>query len=85
MDPTEEPVRAGYYPAIKGGLLNDGRYIIIGKLGWGQRSSTWVVRDIKYVSRIVFHYPAKGYQGNREKLSRCKDPHRRCHRTYFRT
>ena len=51
---SEEPLQLsqqdgfGYYPARLGDLLNDGRYEIIGKLGWGQHSSTWLVADVKY-------------------------------------
>ncbi|KAF5320258.1 hypothetical protein D9611_011259 [Ephemerocybe angulata] len=35
----------GYFPGEIKQSLNNGRYTIIRKLGWGPRSSTWLVRD----------------------------------------
>ena len=35
----------GYFPAQPGQILQDGTWTIIRKLGWGPRSSTWLVVD----------------------------------------
>jgi serine/threonine-protein kinase SRPK3 len=40
----------GYYPARPGDLVSRDRYKIIGKLGWGKHSSTWVVANVEYAS-----------------------------------
>jgi len=35
----------GYFPARIGMLLNNSRYEVLRKLGWGPHSSTWLVSD----------------------------------------
>ncbi|KAF8582704.1 kinase-like protein [Ramaria rubella] len=37
----------GYYPVWLGQRLEEGRYCIVRKLGWGQISSVWLARDLK--------------------------------------
>ncbi|KAG6911426.1 hypothetical protein DXG01_016523 [Tephrocybe rancida] len=51
----EEPLDAvvGYIPAKPDDILNDGRYTILRKLGWGLRSSTWLVADNKDPESIL--------------------------------
>ena len=39
----------GYYPACPGLKLKEGRYEVIRKLGYGPRSSVWLVEDLKCV------------------------------------
>ncbi|KAJ3520420.1 hypothetical protein NMY22_g12768 [Coprinellus aureogranulatus] len=41
----EEPLNAGYFPGTPNQVLNNGTYTIVRKLGWGTRSSTWLVRQ----------------------------------------
>ncbi|KAJ3524109.1 hypothetical protein NMY22_g11146 [Coprinellus aureogranulatus] len=41
----EEPLNAGYFPGTPNQSLNNGTYTIVRKLGWGTRSSTWLVRQ----------------------------------------
>lgn len=38
---------SGYFPARFGQCLDEGRYVIVRKLGWGQYSSVWLARDRK--------------------------------------
>ncbi|KAJ3532721.1 hypothetical protein NMY22_g7629 [Coprinellus aureogranulatus] len=52
---SEEPLHSGlsvnagfgYYPANAHQILDGGKYTIVRKLGWGPRSSTWLVRRTK--------------------------------------
>ena len=37
----------GYYPTYPGLKLKEGRYEVIRKLGYGPRSSVWLVEDSK--------------------------------------
>jgi len=46
LDLTREQ-GAGYFLARSGMLLKDGRYRIIRKLGYGSRSSVWLVDDLQ--------------------------------------
>ena len=43
--PTSEGF--GYYPAYPSLKLKEGRYEVIRKLGYGPRSSVWLVEDFK--------------------------------------
>jgi serine/threonine-protein kinase SRPK3 len=43
----------GFYPLRLGECLDDQRFIIISKLGWGGFSSVWLARDRKYVQAPV--------------------------------
>ena len=43
--PTSEGF--GYYPAYPSLKLKEGRYEVIRKLGYGPRSSLWLVEDFK--------------------------------------
>ncbi|QRV90422.1 kinase domain protein [Ceratobasidium sp. AG-Ba] len=56
-DPTSYPEedlrfdkkgRASYYPAWLGQHIQDGKYIIVRKLGWGQYSSVWLAKDREF-------------------------------------
>ena len=38
----------GYFPARLGQTLQEGRYCIVRKLGWGQYSSVWLAKDRGY-------------------------------------
>lgn len=40
--------RGGYHPIRLGGLLKDGRYKILHKLGWGGYSTVWAARDQRF-------------------------------------
>ncbi|ETW82895.1 hypothetical protein HETIRDRAFT_54479 [Heterobasidion irregulare TC 32-1] len=42
------PDNLGYFPARLGHPLEQGRYRIIRKSGWGQYSSVWLAKDKKY-------------------------------------
>lgn len=43
----------GYYPARLGQEFhNEGRYVIVRKLGWGRYSSVWLARDCRRVYAI---------------------------------
>ena len=52
MDWPEEPLdlprdhHGGFYDASLGVTLNS-RYVVVRKLGWGQHSNVWLVRDVK--------------------------------------
>lgn len=37
----------GYFPLLPGQKLDDGRWTIVRKLGWGPRSSTWLAQSRK--------------------------------------
>jgi serine/threonine-protein kinase SRPK3 len=40
---------AGFYPLRLGEALDDERFVIIRKLGWGGYSTVWLAKDLKYV------------------------------------
>jgi len=42
----------GYHPVHLGEILVD-RYVIMQKLGWGQFSTVWLARDMKYENTFV--------------------------------
>jgi hypothetical protein len=50
-EPLDHPVeeRGGFYNVSLGTTLNS-RYKIVRKLGWGQHSSVWLAKDIRYVT-----------------------------------
>ncbi|SCU79623.1 LAFA_0B04412g1_1 [Lachancea sp. 'fantastica'] len=35
----------GYHPAFRGEMYNNGRYILVRKLGWGHFSTVWLAKD----------------------------------------
>ncbi|KAL1681181.1 kinase-like domain-containing protein [Schizophyllum commune] len=42
---TDGKDNPGYFPARLGQALDEGRYCIVRKLGWGQYSSVWLAKD----------------------------------------
>lgn len=44
---------AGFYPLRLGETLDDGRFVITRKLGWGGYSTVWLARDREYVLEIL--------------------------------
>lgn len=50
----EEPLNLGYFPADIGLALNGGAYTIVRKLGWGSRSSTWLVRQTPDDDEVLY-------------------------------
>lgn len=46
-EPLHRYQRGGYHPVHLGDYLNNGRYKILHKLGWGGYSSVWVARDTR--------------------------------------
>ncbi|KAG6236571.1 hypothetical protein E4U47_001131 [Claviceps purpurea] len=50
-DADAEPLHryrpGGYHPLLVGDVLNDGRYKILHKLGWGGFATTWAAKDRK--------------------------------------
>jgi len=40
--------KGGYHPTNLGDIFN-GRYVVIGKLGWGIHSTVWLVEDQRLV------------------------------------
>lgn len=56
----EEPLNAppskgyGYFPAFPGLKLDGGRYEVVHKLGFGPRSSVWLVKDTVQVPCLVW-------------------------------
>ncbi|EEQ86203.1 hypothetical protein RJZ56_003596 [Blastomyces dermatitidis] len=48
-DPEEEDLKdyceGGYHPVYPGETYNEGRYIVLRKLGWGHFSTVWLSRD----------------------------------------
>lgn len=50
--PSEEPdyyKPGGFHPISLGDTFHDDRYTILRKLGYGQYSTVWLARDVKYV------------------------------------
>ncbi|KAL0569080.1 serine/threonine protein kinase, CMGC [Marasmius crinis-equi] len=43
----EDYVEGGYHPVQIGETFNNGRYIIVRKLGWGHFSTVWLAKDTK--------------------------------------
>ncbi|KAG7095483.1 hypothetical protein E1B28_006222 [Marasmius oreades] len=43
----EDYVEGGYHPVKVGETYNNGRYIVVRKLGWGHFSTVWLGKDIK--------------------------------------
>ena len=41
--------RGGFYPAKLGEVFDEGRFVVIRKLGWGGFGNVWLVRDRKCV------------------------------------
>lgn len=58
----EEPLNApasegfGYFPAFPGLKLDQNRYEVVRKLGFGPRSSVWLVTDTEYVYILACHF-----------------------------
>jgi hypothetical protein len=44
-EPLHRYKPGGYHPLVLGEVLNNGRYKIIHKLGWGGYSTTWAAKD----------------------------------------
>lgn len=44
-EPLHRYKPGGYHPLALGEVLNNGRYKIIHKLGWGGYSTTWAAKD----------------------------------------
>ncbi|KAJ5550239.1 hypothetical protein N7461_004937 [Penicillium sp. DV-2018c] len=42
---SEDYCKGGYHPVAVGEVYNNGRYIIVRKLGWGHFSTVWLSRD----------------------------------------
>ncbi|ODM19669.1 hypothetical protein SI65_04654 [Aspergillus cristatus] len=42
---SEDYIKGGYHPVSVGETYNNGRYVIIRKLGWGHFSTVWLSRD----------------------------------------
>lgn len=56
-EPLGLPAQDGYgWPEIDFGqtIGPENRYVISRKLGWGMSSSTWLARDLKYISQLLF-------------------------------
>lgn len=50
--PSEEPdyyKPGGFHPISLGDTFHDNQYTILRKLGYGQYSTVWLARDVKYV------------------------------------
>ncbi|KAF9514809.1 hypothetical protein BS47DRAFT_1328588 [Hydnum rufescens UP504] len=45
---------AGFFPARPGLVLDDGKYRILRKLGWGQHSSVWLVHGLQFTPKRFF-------------------------------
>ncbi|KAF9269572.1 kinase-like protein [Marasmius fiardii PR-910] len=43
----EDYVEGGYHPVKIGETYNDGRYVVVRKLGWGHFSTVWLAKDTK--------------------------------------
>jgi serine/threonine-protein kinase SRPK3 len=43
-------VPGGYHPIHVGDKFNNGRYVVVRKLGWGHFSTVWLTRDTRQVS-----------------------------------
>ena len=41
-------VQGGYHPAYVGERFSNGRYVTVRKLGWGQFSTVWLARDLRF-------------------------------------
>lgn len=48
-EPLEEHTQGGYHSVVLGEFYDSGRYKVLKKLGWGTRSTVWLVEDILYV------------------------------------
>jgi hypothetical protein len=46
-EPLHRYRRGGYHPIHLGDFLNNGRYRILHKLGWGGYSTVWAARDLR--------------------------------------
>ncbi|KAL4787143.1 kinase-like protein [Aspergillus varians] len=60
---SEDYCKGGYHPVQIGELYNNGRYVVVRKLGWGHFSTVWLSRDVttgKHVAlkvvRSAAHY-----------------------------
>lgn len=42
---SEDYVKGGYHPVSVGETYNNGRYVVVRKLGWGHFSTVWLSRD----------------------------------------
>lgn len=49
-EPLHRYRAGGYHPIRLGDLLNDGRYKVLHKLGWGGYSTVWAARDLRFYS-----------------------------------
>lgn len=47
-EPLHRYTKRGYHPVTLGSILDDGRYKILHKLGWGGYSTVWAARDQRY-------------------------------------
>lgn len=46
----------GYHPVKLGDKLQQGRYQIIRKLGWGHFSTVWLAKDNKFVTALSANF-----------------------------
>lgn len=42
---SEDYCKGGYHPVTVGETYNNGRYVVVRKLGWGHFSTVWLSRD----------------------------------------
>ncbi|KAJ5618831.1 hypothetical protein N7510_002815 [Penicillium lagena] len=42
---SEDYCKGGYHPVVVGETYNNGRYVVVRKLGWGHFSTVWLSRD----------------------------------------
>ncbi len=45
-EPLARYRKGGYHPTHLGDMLNNGRYNIVHKLGWGGYATVWLARDL---------------------------------------
>lgn len=53
-EPLHRYRKGGYHPVHIGDVLNDGRYKILHKLGWGSYSTVWATRDQRFRFSLYF-------------------------------
>ncbi|EFW17739.1 serine/arginine-rich protein specific kinase 2, partial [Coccidioides posadasii str. Silveira] len=80
---SEDYCKGGYHPVQVGETYNNGRYVVIRKLGWGHFSTVWLSRDTttgKHVGlkvvRSAAHYTETAIDEIKllKRICRCKAP-----------
>lgn len=56
----------GYHPVFIGEKFNNGRYIVLQKLGWGHFSTVWLIHDFQTSQQLAMKVQSLLYHNSDE-------------------